>query len=217
MIYCCYRDKYNMKIYEQRYERGEILLKNSRSKQHVKFDVLDMLNQCILAVLTIVAFTVSVKCAGSSYFPDFPKMVPDITKFYTENATIYTLRTTKRTLTCKVDEVANQTDSSVFFKRSYCKGEKWVNKTLEGTFISVSVFARGTFDAMIVHPPEPDFTVVPLAIEPSFQKKFINIENEDQGNVFAVTSTHFTLKNNYKVSQEDPSQGSHFCLRLLAK
>ncbi|XP_037274697.1 uncharacterized protein LOC119167336 [Rhipicephalus microplus] len=112
-----------------------------------------MINQCILAVLTIVALTVSVKCAGTSYFPDFPKTVPDITKFYTANATIYTLRTTKRLVTCKVDEVANQTDSSVFFKRSYCKGEKWVNKTLEGTFISVSVFARGTFDAMIVHPP----------------------------------------------------------------
>uniref|UniRef100_A0A6G5A5J7 Putative secreted protein n=1 Tax=Rhipicephalus microplus TaxID=6941 RepID=A0A6G5A5J7_RHIMP len=45
-----------------------------------------MLNQCILAVLTIVAFTVSVKCAGSSYFPDFPKMVPDITKASWANA-----------------------------------------------------------------------------------------------------------------------------------
>uniref|UniRef100_L7LQP7 Putative group i salivary lipocalin n=1 Tax=Rhipicephalus pulchellus TaxID=72859 RepID=L7LQP7_RHIPC len=112
-----------------------------------------MIKENILAAFTLAAFIIWVKCDGNSAFPDFPEKAPDITKFYSTNATILIMRTTKRRITCKVDKVANATNTSVFFDRSYCIGQQWVNKTLEGTFTAVSVFVNGTFDAMIVHPP----------------------------------------------------------------
>uniref|UniRef100_L7LU03 Putative group i salivary lipocalin n=1 Tax=Rhipicephalus pulchellus TaxID=72859 RepID=L7LU03_RHIPC len=111
-----------------------------------------MIKQNIFGAFTIAVFTITAKCDGNSTFSDFPEKAPDITKFYTANATILTMRTTQRKITCKVDKVANATNMSVFFDRSYCLGQKWVNKTLEGTFTTVSVFVNSTFDAMIVHP-----------------------------------------------------------------
>nr|XP_037275745.1 uncharacterized protein LOC119168441 [Rhipicephalus microplus] len=74
-------------------------------------------------------------------------------KFYTPNTTIWTLLTTRRKITCKVDYVNNATNTSVFFKREYCLGHEWVNTTLQGIFITISLFTNATYDAMRVSPP----------------------------------------------------------------
>nr|XP_037275335.1 uncharacterized protein LOC119167982 isoform X2 [Rhipicephalus microplus] len=112
----------------------------------------------ILFTLVIFgAFITRLKSArGVSSLPSGVE-TPDITQFYTQNETIWTINTTIQftEIICKVDLVNKTTANYADFTRMYFWKGNLTSNYLRGTFTTIPTFTnKSVYNAMMVGPPD---------------------------------------------------------------